>query len=79
MRRVGCSENILVPRGMNDLAKTPRPLAPALRISYIGVEREGEDWRWDCFGFEHGLRLGSDSGAISGRLRNNESDFVKPF
>jgi len=36
MARRGDSENILVPRGMNVLAKTPSPLMPAVLISYIG-------------------------------------------
>jgi len=31
-----------VPRGMRDLAKMPRPLMPAWRISYIDMERKKE-------------------------------------
>jgi hypothetical protein len=35
MPKRGRSEKILVPRGIWRFANTPRPLAPALRISYI--------------------------------------------
>lgn len=53
--RVGGSDIILVPRGMKDLAKRPRPLAPAERTSYIWRWRHAWEGEVRLHCFEHGL------------------------